>query len=129
MSNEVTMSASVDYEDSENTTGSLSVVDVIKSVSTKRFTRTKQNVGTSEEAINIGDVSAPGYCILVNRDTTNYIEIKTGTGGVIFAKLDPDTNGDGTGGFCVLKLGSGAQAPYAIAHTAACQMDVFIIDT
>lgn len=129
MANEITASLSLAYEDSENTSQSLSLEDVIKSVATKRITRTKQNVGTSEEAINLGDVSAPGYAVFVNRDVTNYIELKVASSGAIFARLDPDTNGDGTGGFAFLKLGSGAQVPYAIANTDPCQMDVFIIST
>lgn len=127
MANEITANLSLSYEDSENTAASLALVDVLKSVATKRITRTKQNVGTAEEAISLGDVTAPGYALFVNRDATNYIELKVGTGGAIFAKLDPDTNSDGKGGFAFLKLGSGAQVPYAIANTAACQLDVFII--
>lgn len=127
MANELTMSLSMSYEDSEGTSESLSLANIIKSVSSKIIAHHKQNIGTSEEAVNLGPVSAPGYAILVNRDETNYIELKVATSGAIFAKLDPDTAGDGTGGFAFLKLGSGAQAPFAIANTAACQLEVFLI--
>lgn len=129
MANELTLSGSLSYEDSEGTEESLSMANVIKSVVTKRIVHLKQNVGTSEEAINLGDVSAPGYAIFINRDETNFISLKVATGGAIFARLDADTAGDGTGGFAILKLGSGAQVPYAIADTAACQMEVLICST
>lgn len=129
MSNEITLNASIEYSDSEKTEESLALDNIVKSVATKRITRLKQNVGTSEEAVNLGDVSAPGYALFVNRDPTNYIDLKVATSGAIFARLDPDTNSDGKGGFALLKLGSGAQVPYAIANTAACQMDIFIVST
>jgi hypothetical protein len=129
VANEITLGGSIAYSDSENTEDALTLTDVVKSVSTKRIAHLKQNVGTSEEAVKLGDLSAPGYALFVNRDPTNYIELKVATSGAIFAKLDPDTNSDGKGGFALLKLGSGAQAPYAIANTGACQMEIFLIDT
>ena len=127
MANELTMSGSLSYEDSTGTAKSLAFTSVIKSVVTKRVTEIKQNVGITEEAINLGDVSSPAYAMFINRDETNFIELKVATSGAIFAKLDPDTNGDGKGGFAFLKLGSGAQVPFAIADTAPCDMETLII--
>lgn len=121
------MSASLSYEDTENSTGDLSIENVIKSVVTKKITRLKQNVAIAEEAVQLGDVTAPGYALFVNRDQTNIINLKVATGGAIFATLDPDSNLDGKGGFAFLKLGSGAQVPFCIALVATCQMDIFII--
>lgn len=129
MANELTMSGSISYEDSEGASQELSIADVIKSVTTKRYVKLKQNVGITEEAVNLGDITAPGYAIFINRDETNFINLKVATSGAIFARLDADTDGNGTGGFAILKLGSGAQAPYAIADTAACQMEIFIVST
>lgn len=128
MANEITLAGSLSYEDSEGTSESLSMANVIKSVATKLIARLKQNVGFSvEEAIKLGDVSTLGYAIFINRDQTNFINLKVATSGAIFARLDADTAGNGTGGFAILKLGSGAQVPFAIADTAACQMDIFIV--
>lgn len=126
MAHELTINAAMVYADDEDTNVEMEVPNLVKTVTTKRVTRMKQNVGTSEEAINLGDVSSPGYVFFVNRDVTNYIDLKVATGGAIFARLDPDTDGDGNGGFALLKLGSGAAVPYAIANTAACQMDIFV---
>lgn len=127
MASEITISASISYEDSKFSTNSLSVSDAVFSAATKLPAKFSQNIGTSEEAINLAGITAPAYAMFVNRDETNYVELKTGTGGTVFAKLRPDTNADGTGGLALLELGSGAQAPYAIANTAACDIDVFII--
>lgn len=130
MANEITISGSIEYDDGK-VVRSFSISEVVKSITggNKRFTETIQEVGTSEEEIDLGDVSAPGYALFQNLDDTNYIDIQVGTAGDIFARLDPDTNDDGKGGFALLKLGSDAQFPYAIAHTAACRMKVFVIET
>lgn len=97
-------------------------MDFLASISTKKFTWAKQNIATSEEAINLGEATAPGYAIFINRDATNYIELKVATSGAIFAKLK-------AGECCLLRLGSGAQVPYAIANTAACQLEYLILIT
>lgn len=129
MSNELTLNASMEYSDAENTEASLSLVNVLQSVATKKVTRIKQNIAITEVAINLGSVTAPGWVLFVNRDQTNIINLKVATGGAIFGTLAPDVNGDGTGGFAFLKLGSGAQVPYAIALVATCQMDIFVVST
>lgn len=33
-----------------------------------------QDIGTTEEVIDLGDVSTNGYCILTNLDAANYVE-------------------------------------------------------
>lgn len=130
MANEITVSAGIGYDDGK-VEKVFSVTDVVKSISgsVKKVTETVQEIGTSEEAIIMGDISAPGYALFQNLDDTNFIDLKVATGGAIFARLDPDTNDEGKGGFALLKLGSGAQAPFAIADTAACRLKVFIITT
>jgi hypothetical protein len=118
----VTLSASMAYTDSEGSEEARSLSDLLATVATKKFIRHKQNIGTAEEAVQLAEVTAPGWAIFVNLDPTNYIELRVGTGGAKFAKLKP-------GEFALLRLGSGAQVPYAISDTAACQMEVFIAST
>ncbi len=122
MANEITLNASLAYEDSEDADVLMDVVDKLATVSVKRYVKGKQSIGTSEEAINLGDLSAPGYALFRNRDETNFINLKVATAGAIFAKLLP-------GEIALLRLGSGAQAPYAIADTAACQLEYLIVNT
>lgn len=122
MANEITVNASLAYSDDESADLTLSIVDLLATISTKKFAWNKQNIGTAEEAINLGEATSPGWAIFINRDATNFISLKVGTGGAIFAKLKP-------GEPALLRLGSGAQVPYAIADTAACQLEYLILDT
>lgn len=107
------------YEDSEGGSTDMAIVDFLKTISTKRWIKLKMNVAATEEAIPLGDVGTLGYFFAINRDATNFINIKTGTGGTIIAKLT-------AGAPCLIPFGSGVTAPYAIADTAACQMEYFL---
>lgn len=122
MANEITLSASISYEDSEDSSELLTLTDILASVASKKYIKHKQNIGTSEEAITLGEVTAPGWALFINRDETNFISLKVGTAGAIFAKLKP-------GEFAFLRLGSGAQVPFAISDTASCQLEFFLINT
>lgn len=122
MANELTLSASVAYADNEGADESLSVSDLLATVSAKRYTKLKQNVGTAEEAVVLGEVTAPGWAMFINRDSSNFINLKVATSGAVFAKLKP-------GEFALLRLGSGAQTPFAQADTAACQLETILTAT
>jgi hypothetical protein len=78
------------------------------------------SVGTTEEALPLGDVGTPGVSYFRNRDATNYVEI----GPVIGGTFAP-----------VISLKAGEQAcfrfasgvtPYARAHTAAVELESWI---
>jgi hypothetical protein len=122
MANELTINMSLAYEDSELSESLLEVIDKIANVSTKKFVHAKQAIGITEEAIGLGEVTAPGWALFINRDATNFINLKVATSGAIFAKLL-------TGECALVRLGSGAQAPYAIADTAPCQLEYLIVNT
>lgn len=119
MSNEITLDADLTYSDSEGTAVSLGVIAKTVTVTTKIVSRLKQNIGITEEAIKLGEVSSIGYAIFVNRDTTNYVELKVAASGAIFAKMFP-------GEMAFLRLGSGAQVPVGIANTAPVQLDILL---
>jgi len=130
MASEMTVAASVEISfDNGEVQDALSVLDAdtVRTISTQLHHKSIQSVATSEEAVSLGagDISTRGVCLLINLDPTNYIEVKTGTGGTIFAKLFPRGSGQGIN-FCFLHLGSGAQSPYVIANTAACRMAIFL---
>ena len=122
MANEITLNASLAYADSESADEILAITDLLASVSSKKYTKQKQSIGTTEEAINLGEATSPGWTIFICRDSTNFIELRVATGGAKFAKLKP-------GEFALLRLGSGAQVPYAIADTAPCVLEMLIINT
>ena len=121
MANEFTFLASLSYLDSELTSLALAIPQNLqKTITTKRYFQGKMSVTTTEVAINLGTLTTLGYAIFLNRDTTNFIELRVATGGTRFARLDA------TNGFWLGKIGSGITAPFAIADTAACQMDYLL---
>lgn len=122
MADEITVSVSLSYEDSEFADEALAITEKLATVASKKYIKAKQNIGTAEEAIALGEVTAPGFGVFINRDLTNFISLKVATGGAIFCKLLP-------GECALLRLGSGAQVPYAIADTAACQMEYMLVNT
>lgn len=77
-----------------------------------------QSIGTSTncEFIALGDVSTAGYAWFRNLDTTNYVEIGTGTGTSFVAsmRLKP-----GNVALCPLHP---TNAPSAKANTGACNL-------
>ena len=74
-----------------------------------------QNIGTSEEAILLGDVAAGGYWFVQNLDSTNFVELRSGTGATDFIKLL-------AGEWAIFRTSADATAPYAIADTGACNV-------
>lgn len=74
-----------------------------------------QIIGITEEAILLGDVAAGGYCFVQNMDTTNFVEIRSGTGAVDIIKLL-------AGEIALFRMSGDATAPYAIADTAPCNV-------
>lgn len=91
-------------------------------VTTKRPFKTVQNVGITEEALLLGDGGSIGYVLLKNLDSTNFVEIRTGTGATKFVKLL-------AGEIALFRFGSGVTAPYVIADTAACDLEITLIPT
>ena len=123
MANEVAISEiKLEYEDSDGTTCDLKMAAFEHSVTAKRVYKATQKVGTTQEAIGIGELASLGWAFFINRDATNYIELKVATSGAIFAKIPPLKS-------CgPIFMGSGAQAPFAIANTAECKMDYMLVE-
>ena len=122
MANELTLNGTLAYADSEDADVSLQITDLLASVATKKFLKFKQNIGITEEAVTLGECTSPGWAMFLNRSETYTINLKVATSGAIFAEIKP-------GEFALLRLGSGAQAPFAIAITGACQMEVLLVMT
>ena len=79
-------------------------------------------IGTTEEALPMGDVATAGWAVFRNLDATNYVEIGTVPVAtfVPFLKLKP-------GEWFACRLGT--NAPYAKANTASCVLDYKIFAT
>jgi hypothetical protein len=73
--------------------------------------RNVQTIGTVQEALVLGDITTPGYCVFINLDITNFVEI--GVTGSMFLKLKP-----GEQAICRLTT----TAPFAKADTASVEL-------
>lgn len=110
------------YDDGTSSRFGLQVPDLLVGVATKLKTSLCVLVGTSQRAIPLGDVAAPGWALFVNRGAAGTIYVLSGTGGAAFATLLP-------GEFALLRLGTSAQVPFALATQAGCELEYAIIDT
>ena len=88
----------------------------------EHFQHVVQTVGTSEETLAIAsDItggSDPGWCLIVNRDATNYCQIGISTG-AYFAQR-------GAGQSMLVQLDPAVTDLYLKAHTAAVKLEIYI---
>lgn len=121
MASEFTLTALLDYADSEGTDFSLGLIEFVKSITTKKYVRGKVSVATSEQAIDLGVLTAPlGWALFINLDATNYVEIRSATGAANDILKVPAASA------ILIHFGSDVSAPYIIANTAACQVEYVI---
>ena len=117
MANEITINASLVYEDANGSKASISIADGLSTVTTKKPVANVLAVLTSETTINMGGLASVGWFMAKNLDTVNYIEIKDAASGHVVGKMFPgETYGPA-------RLGSAMQAPVAIANTNTCSME------
>ena len=118
MANELTLTATLKFDKSTKS------VDVGKTglqldvAGGDHITKT-QSVGTSQEAIVIGEITTPGYIFVRNLDSTNYVEIRDGSSGADVVKVR-------AGGIALFELATAT--PFAIANTASCEIEYTIIE-
>lgn len=120
MANEISATPGISVTPSGGATmtrgGSTITISLVDSA--QRYVAGIQTVGTSEEALNLGEVAGTtlGWAWFKNLDATNFVSIKTATSGTIFAKLK-------AGEACMFRFGSGVTAPYVIADTASVRLE------
>ena len=119
MANEVTVSASVRFRKGKVNV-ELPKAGLQFDVAGSKFVNRVQTIGTSEEAIGLGDVGTVGWFIGVNNDKTNYLEIRPNTGVADLIRMEP-------GEPALFRLAQDA-VPYAIANTAACDLEYVLIE-
>jgi len=123
MANEIVVSGTLRYEDATGAEDNLDFADLSATLLFTRFNKCIHFVGTTEEAMKLGEVVTPGWCLIKNLDATNYVEIRTGTGGTKMLKI---AAGKSAGPFY---FGSGVTAPYIIADTAEVKVVYLITST
>lgn len=114
MANEIVASASVT---ATQTIPYQVALSLIADMTGKAVILNSQEIGTSWEALDYGDISGTPRLIAVkNIDTTNYIDIATDNGGVnAVGRLN-------AGDFMILPIPG---TLYFQAHTAACELVVW----
>ena len=120
MANEITLTASLAFaKGSVSVSLSKSAAQFSVDAGSHKYYSGMQTVGTSEEALELGDIATGGYCLLINRDATNYVSVRAGTGAANLIKLK-------AGEAALFRCE--AAAPYVIANTAACLVEVLLIE-
>lgn len=121
MANELTLSMGLSYEKGNVQAFSREIAEKLVTVSGDPLIHHIQEIGTSEEALILGGLSQPlGWFWAKNLDDSNYVEIRSGTG------ASNDIVRLNAGEFCLFRWGSDISAPYAIANTAAVDLEYAI---
>ena len=118
MANEIRLTASLNFTGTALPFQTLQFADKLVSVSSQRYIRNSQIVGTSREVLLLGDVT-PGYALLHNCDTTNYIDVFPDGSGAAVIRLN-------AGEVALFRFA--ASAPQVQANTAACLLESLLIN-
>jgi len=118
MANELTLSASVKFLKSD-TNVDFAKAGVLLDVAGGDYVKRTQTVGTSEEALGLGDLTTPGYMLIYNSDSTNYVKIRSGTGAGDLIRVP-------AGGIALFYCE--ATAPYIIANTASVVVEYLLVE-
>lgn len=114
MANELTLSGlTIAFSKSNCPPVNFSPTSISPTVAGTQWMDNVQLIGTSEEAILLGDVAAGGYCFFQNMDATNFVTIRAASGAADLVKLL-------AGEWCVFRMA--ASAPFAIADTGSCNL-------
>jgi hypothetical protein len=117
MANELTVRAFMAFMKGD-TDEDMEVADMV-TVTGSKCLKNKQTVGTSAEALEIGDMTTPGFCLFHNTDSTNYVEIRDGAEGADLIKLK-------AGEVAMCRLATAT--PYGIANTAAVELRYMMVE-
>lgn len=115
MANKLSVEASVEFRPENRKAVSTGELMFTYEPASKAYITGIQTIGTTEEVLELGDVSTAGMIIIINRDTTNFVEV--GLTASYPIKLLP-------GQFCMVPPSSGAI--YALANTAEVDVEFYV---
>lgn len=119
MANEITVSMSLSFLKG-GIGSSLSFSDLKFDVSgTDYFQGTQGVAQTADEALNLGHLGTPGWCMIQNTDATNYVTVR-------FQNDDGDCIKIKAGETACFRFG--ATAPFVKANTADVQINYLLIE-
>ncbi len=118
MANELTLEASLGY--TKNATS------ITMSLGATQFTvagsicvRALQAIANTATALGIGGMTTCGYCLMVNRDNTNSVNVRMGNTGADVATLK-------AGEFAMFRLAS--NTPYLITNAGTVNVEYALIE-
>jgi len=122
MANEITVTAKLTV-DNGNYESEMSASRIQVNQSSIGGIHQVQNIGTTYEAITLGDVSTEGFCLFRNLDSTNFVQwgVDAGASLTPIGKMEA---GETAGPFRI----DAAATLYAEADTAACDLEVMILE-
>lgn len=116
MANELSLSINLSFlKSGASVSGNIS--DQV-TVSGTKYTRVVQAVGTSDETMELGDITTPGYIMLTNLDATNYIQIGF-NGSTYQMRLKAGES---------MLARNDAATWHFLANTATCNLEITIIE-
>lgn len=122
MANEIQVSSTLSYAKTPVPLQSLVVSNVNANVAGTNYTKISQTIPTSAggTALSLGGVSTPGWCMLVNRDSANYVDVLTAVSGTPFARMLPNEP-------FLLRFNPGITAPALQANTASVLVEGMVV--
>ena len=112
--------------------GAISIVkdisDLALDVAGDEFVHRSQKVGTTEENLDIGDLSSavPGTIVIWNTDPTNFVSLYRAAGEGAFIRLEAVEAGNAVGHPSMFRLAPGVTIPRVKADTADCKIEFII---
>jgi len=120
MADEITAQFYLKFNKNSNSVPQMTPSTQSIDVTGDHYNQTTQEIGTSAEALRLGEIGTPGYIMVHNLDATNYIEIGYDDSGFKpLVKLKP-------GEWSLFRLAQAA--PQAKADTAACDLEFLLIE-
>lgn len=122
MSAEITLQIALSFRKG----GAMDGIDpgpILVTMTGTRFLHARQLIGTSEEALVLGEVPTGGACMIWNRDQTHFVTVRRASGQLATLRIPPGLPAV----FCF--DGTDAAAPTLKADTAAVEVEYLILET
>ncbi len=120
MAREIAVMFSAIFDDDESTV-EFGMPKTFFDVTGANYIKHKQNVGATEEALVLGDVTVGGWLVARNNHATAVISIRQATSAADFADLGP---GEG----CVIPISTDMTAPFVISTVAGAELEYLLVD-
>ena len=121
MAEEITVSGSLQVT-KDGVTDTIAKIGLSVDMTGGDITHRTQTVGNSEEALGMLDAGTPGFCLIKNLDSTNYVEVRQATGIADLIRIN-------AGEFALFRFAADATAPFVIAsHSDGVIIEYLLIE-